>query len=518
VQLLNRILHVSFWLIIGLSSRSTLLAAPIPQQTIPCPSSPDTYRLSMQAPSREQCEIIRFDRLKNTINGRSPETAYSDLAERQDIVEAIKSSKVLISGSVLRIHLAGHTPEDCQGSDWKIIAQPEESPNVVIYGASDVGAGSCGKSGENGRDATFFIALPITVLWAEVTPYIARERDPMHKGPTKAPSAPSSTEIKDCNGKPDPTSSTILPCDRDEWPVKWLYDTAWLFYNPLTQPGSAQGTISLSPVIGGGNQKLSYDLQLNPALHVPGGWLALPVTFEKDSNTKANLDSLIAGLSYEIRFVKVPDMKTWGGANCRKLPAATTDKCSNPTRSADHFTIRKPQIQLRIGPEFAPTRPRDLNMVGAATVRIPFITDFHRQPSSISVFPVLGIENGQSIVTHLPVSDTRLRGVAGVDASFRWPFDITHNFLGDKPMTIDYSYRMRWLANSEPMTDIASGGPETVSTGRHSYWRGSLNAPLSSNFQFKLTVQHGALPPDFKILDYSLSLGLTFTNPGSTEH
>lgn len=469
-------------------------AKPILQQTIPCksPDAPKTFNLLLEKPGEATCEIISFDRIRNNINGKSPQAAFPDEVERRDIVETIKGSKVLISGSILRIRLNNHDPNDCKAYDWKIVAQPKESPTIVIYGSADVGSGSCGKAGS---DALFFSAIPVTALWAEVTPYAARNDDPTHKGPGDAPSAQVNPTVKICD-KGDPSS--IVPCDRYEWPVSWLYDTAWLFYNPLTQPGSAQGTINLSPVIGGGSQKLSYDLQLNPALPVPGGWIALPVVFEKDSNNKANLDSFTAALSYEVRFVKAPNLFAAG----------------NP----DRFIIRKPQIQLRVGPELAPTSPRDLNLISGATTRLPFVIGFHRQPSSITFFPVMGVEGGQSIKSHLPVSDSILRGVAGVDASFRWPFDVTHNFLGDKPITIDYSYRMRWLAYNEPMTDIAAGETETVSNQRHSYWRGSLNAPVSSNFQFKLTVQHGALPPVFRILDYSLSLGLTFTNPGTTEH
>ncbi|HEY1938514.1 MAG TPA: hypothetical protein VGJ33_11320 [Candidatus Angelobacter sp.] len=479
-----------------------LVAAPIagqeiPQKTLPCANPESASRLLIKKQINASCEVIPFDRLQNKINKQAPDDAYADVVERRDIVESIKSSKVLISGSLLRVKLAGYSPESCEAYDWKIVAQGKESPSVVIYGASDVGAGMCGK---NESGATFLVAIPLDAIWAEITPFIARNHDPMHKGPSAAPSAQNpASSPKNCNGEDDPSAtSTIEPCDRNDWPVRWLYNTAFLFYNPFTQPGSAQGTISVSPVLGGGSQKLSYDLQFNPIVHIPGGWIGLPVTFEKDSNVKANLDSLTMGLSYEVRFVKTPNWAIVG--------------------DPDRFTIRKPQLQFRIGPELAPTSPRDLNLMGGITLRVPFAFSFHRQPSSVTFFPVLGIEDGQNIKSHLVVSDTIIRGVAGADASFRWPFDLTHNFFGDKPVTIDYSYRMRWLANDEPMTDVADGGSEIVSHRRHSYWRSSLNAPLSANFQFKLTVQHGSLPPDFRILDYSLNLGLTFTNPGTTEH
>lgn len=436
------------------------------------------------------CTFLPFDRVKNTINGNQD---AAQAPEYRDVVESIVSSKVLISGTVLKVYNSNLSVDDCEKYDWKIVAQAKESANVIVYGSSDVGAGMCGRPDPaNPIGSVFLIALPVTLEWAEVTAFNGQADDPMRKGPSPAPSV-TVKEFKNCEG--DPVVPTIQPCDIGKWPVRWLYNSAWLFYNPLTQPGSMQVTINLSPVLGGGSQKLSYDMQINPGFHVGPGWLGVPVTFEKDSNIKANLDSLTAAVSYDLRFVKNPNFTDLGPV-----------------------TVRKPQLQFRVGPEFAPTRPRDLNFVQGETVKVPFVLTFHRQPSAITFFPVIGLEAGKSLVSHFAGQDGILRGVAGADASFRWPFDITHNFLGDKPITVDYSYRMRWLANDAPFTDVANGGKELLSHQRRSYWRGSLNAPLSSTFQFKLTVQHGSLPPDFHALDYSLSLGFTFTTSGTTEH
>ncbi|MGA8430400.1 MAG: hypothetical protein WB729_11310 [Candidatus Sulfotelmatobacter sp.] len=44
--------------------------------------------------------------------------------------------------------------------------------------------------------------------------------------------------------------------------------------------------------------------------------------------------------------------------------------------------------------------------------------------------------------THVIGEDgSQLRRVAGADASMRWSFQLAHNFLGDKPIIIEYSYR-----------------------------------------------------------------------------
>jgi hypothetical protein len=71
-----------------------------------------------------------------------------------------------------------------------------------------------------------------------------------------------------------------------------------------------------------------------------------------------------------------------------------------------------------------------LNFVGSSFVKLPIVRTFHRQPSAFTVFPVAGIEGGKAIHSHVTgVDSSILRGVAGGDASFRWPFDVYAQFL-----------------------------------------------------------------------------------------
>ena len=85
-------------------------------------------------------------------------------------------------------------------------------------------------------------------------------------------------------------------------------------------------------------------------------------------------------------------------------------------------------------------------------------------------------------------------------------------------MTVDFSWRTRYLSYPEPFTDYVSGSPQTLTKQQRSYWRGSYVIPVSTLVNLKFTVQHGGLPPDFNYLGYSLNLGLTFGNPGYSEH
>ena len=73
---------------------------------------------------------------------------------------------------------------------------------------------------------------------------------------------------------------------------------------------------------------------------------------------------------------------------------------------------------------------------------------------------------------------------------------------------------MRWLAYAEPTTDVANSGTEVLAAGRRSFLRGTLIEPLTGNLQFQVTVLRGSLAPDFHSLGNTVTIGLTFANPG----
>jgi hypothetical protein len=276
--------------------------------------------------------------------------------------------------------------------------------------------------------------------------------------------------------------------------MKAVYGSTWL-YTHFGQAGSAQGSISLSPVIGTGQRQLSFDVLADPAYKAGPGWINIPLIFEKSTSQGSNLDALIVGLAYDLRALSSPN---WARSSA--------------------LILRKPQFQIRSSVEIAPTTPHDKNWTESGTMKIPFVFNFHQQPSAFTAYPVFGVEGGSHFDTHLVENNPILRGVAGVDGSFRWPFNLTHNLLGSSPITFEYSYRMRWLAYAEPMTDVANNGTEMLAAGRRSFFRGSFIEPLTPNIQFQVTALHGSLPPDFRVLGNTVVIGLTFANPGSSEH
>jgi hypothetical protein len=110
------------------------------------------------------------------------------------------------------------------------------------------------------------------------------------------------------------------------------------------------------------------------------------------------------------------------------------------------------------------------------------------------------------------------RQVVGFDSSSRFPFILTHSFLGDRPITVDFTRRTRYVSSPEHLTDYVSEIAERIMKQQRSDWRGSYIIPISTLANFKVTAQHGGLPPDFNYLGSSLNVGRTFSIPGYSEH
>jgi hypothetical protein len=121
------------------------------------------------------CTVTSFNRLKDK-TGMFGDSFVDDTTPAAPIA-AISASKALSTGSVLEIAFPdGVTAANCKNYDWKIVTQTEESPNILIYNPSDIGSGIC-------TAAKFLIALPVRVLWADVSGF---------------PQLPRSAEISSC--------------------------------------------------------------------------------------------------------------------------------------------------------------------------------------------------------------------------------------------------------------------------------------------------------------------------------
>jgi hypothetical protein len=495
------------------------------------------------------------------------------------VINAINASKVLVSGSVfIYEHVNG-----CSQWSWSVVTQTVESSNNLVYEPSDL-TYFCTQS--RGKE-TVLIVLPVHAIWASAYPRYADTKDPTwrpHEGPPKA---------LDCSGDTPESRMPpqgIRPCDVDtNTPIRRR--TGWV-YNRLALPGVSQGSISVAPIMPA--TKSTWDVQLYTSTLLGYGWAGLQLMYEHDRKSSDDLNSLTAALSYDVRIPRQPTFWTqWGSHKAdrwnRKCGLKSNGDCTPP-----YIGLRPPELNLRFGPEYSPDAfsytpkngstmalmskpknevkqylPRDLNLIGAATLRLPIIISpqigDRQEPSQITIAPVVGLEGGMrmisdGILTAMPCPFSQppqctqpqsiFRRVGGFDASARWPYNWTKNFLGDRPITVDYSYRIRWLTYEEPFSNqmwvirdndiaafIAANTASPVasenlppdkwptlipasgqSLGARIYQRITFIAPFSAYLQLRATWQHGALPPVFQYVGNEVTLGLAFSNPGSSEH
>jgi hypothetical protein len=529
-------------------------SSPKTPQVIPCLYQKDRVGSPLDFSSYGgktfDCHVDRFNRPKNKING-------VDLAPHLDVrnvplltqIWAIDSpaSKVIYTGTVLTVRVESY--EVCAARDWRITLLSEETSNVIIYGPADINE-MCTKEDY----PSLLLVVPVQVIWAEISYYPGNGKDP-----TRKPAAPVSAPTFYCGNAvqpfppPVPPGRTerlplppppggIIPCDGKDHPR--LYTNPFArSYNAITQPGASQGTISVTPSISPLNAKATtlaytYDVQLYASWKLGPGWIGTPVVLEKSTAKGADLGSFTPAISYDLPFsrwrphVRDPgrtlsvDKNQCGNliSRLRENPEPGTSEIImlNPN-CRPRASVRPPELRVQYGPELSLGYPGDVNMVGAATLRMPILLDFHHQPSAVSVFPVVGVEAGTHVLTHADPNkdiepDASFRQLTGFDSSTRIPYYFTHSFLGDKPITVDFAWRTRFLSYREPFIDYVTGNPETLTSHERSYWRGSLIVPLATFVSFKLTVQRGGLPPDFKYVGYTVNLGVTFANPGYSEH
>jgi len=494
------------------------------------------------------------------------------------IINAINGSKVPLSGSVL-IHRA---VRGCRFWSWSLVTQTTNSSNNLYYGSSDLTA-FC----TDGNDGTVLIVLPIHAIWASVYGTPANTNDPAWK-PTSAPPAghecwtgksvatspPQSIRPCDTEGHfPSDYEEKHYPDEKSHWilrrflywrPVTWVYKQQAL-------PGVSQGNISIAPIAAA--TKSTFDVQAYESMLVGPGWLGLQLMYEHDRKPADDLNSLTSAFTYDIRIPAFWNCRRgcepqnwWFERGAHQVVGAADCEgqgdCDPPI-----VGVRPAEFIARVGPEWSPDSfkytfkpaqpgqppppmqylPRDLNFVMGSTLRLPIIFNpklpwlYSRQPSQFTLAPVAGLEGGFRVISHeiglgtictivpIPVScapqpQEIFRRVAGFDASARWPYNITHNFLGDRPLTVDFSYRMRWLSYAEPFANQlhvihnVPGPAEGQSLGGRSYTRITFIAPFSAYLQIRATWQHGELPPAFQYVGNQVTFGLTFSNPGSSEH
>ena len=305
-------------------------------------------------PKNGGCMLAEFDRPRNWIGKvgegspkDGPNVTPGDDLERSGLVWAINSpgSKILYSGTIISVPYDGKPPEDCAGSDWKVVVLSQESSNVLVYGPADISEfcfDIVDPLSKKPLPKKVLLVVPVAVIWAEVFRYSGNALDPLRKAPGPVPwpdnycgQSTGKTELS-----PFPPSLAdgpdtlhhivpggIRPCDL--YRHSQVYgDPLGRAYNRLTQPGTSQGTISFIPAIGikptgplknvdtGPKENLNFDVQLYPSGVWGPGWIGLPVVFEKANTNAASLDSLTAALSYDIPFSRFRPQSSHSVGDC----------------------------------------------------------------------------------------------------------------------------------------------------------------------------------------------------------
>ncbi len=487
------------------------------------------------------------------------------------IIRAINGSRVFISGSVLVLK----DVDNCGFWAWSVLAQTGDSSNNLYYGPSDVTA-FCADE-RDGKRPTALLVLPTHAIWANVYGVRANTNDPTWK-PSPEPPVGHECWTGKAVSFPWLPKQGIEPCDKQSVPdqasnsdekANWflrrvLYwpPTAWV-YNRGAQPGVSQGSISITPIAGA--TKSTWDVQTYGSTLLGPGWIGLQGVYEHDRNLKDDLNSFTAALTYDVRSSRERYLGAWWGTSKDCAGRLLADLSPPGECGPPIFAFRPMEFIERIGPEWSPDSfkyksnattqpaqqtqylPRNLNLVMGSTLRLPLVFSpklpkIPRQPSQFALAPVGGLEGGFRMTSHPiglgttcapvphptcgPQPQEIFRLVAGVDASARSPYNFTHNFFGDRPLTVDFSYRMRWLYYKEPFANTqyaafnvpAPPPAEGQSTGERSYTRITFIQPVSAYLQLRSTWQHGSLPPLFQYVGNQVTFGLTFSNPGSSEH
>lgn len=492
-----------------------------------------------------------------------------DIIKQDDILNAINGSKVFLSGSVI----LRRDVKQCKFWAWSVVTETEDSSNNLIYGPPDLSS-FCTAS------KTALIILPVHIIWASVYGRPANTNDPSWKPTGTPPQAHACWTGEELSGppeaqgiKPCDTAPTIDPdpkaySDQNPDPILkfWYWSPVRFLSNRFAQPGVSQGSISIAPVAPSG--KGTFDIQLYLSSLLGPGWLGFQGMYEYDRNQADSFNSLTAAATYDFRlFQPEKDPRWWKewGTGSKSIKCINTDEGkpdANSDCSPPVLGIRPAELSFKGGTEWSPdsflyamNKPneqylgRDSNIVFGATLRLPFVLSprggpqvlrLIRQLSWLTIVPVAGLEGGFRVVSHDIGTDTNctialpthpcapqpgqiFRQVAGADASIRFPYSYTHNFFGDRPLTLDYSYRERWLSFEEPWAfypDLGKGqtAGSGQAAGERSYSRITFIAPISAYFNARATWQHGSLPPLYQYVGNLITFGLTFSNPGLSEH
>ena len=211
----------------------------------------------------------------------------------------------------------------------------------------------------------------------------------------------------------------------------------------FSPPGTGKGTITFT-----GKGQVTYDIPGRSCLQNRHRMVQRPGTFRARARG-ANLNSLMFAAAYDFRWLRKPNFGDL-----------------SPT---SRIIFRKPQLQLRSGPEMSPSRPgtasttghsRDWNYYMCSENRSVFrlcsISTISR-PRFPSIPFLVASRAGISRLTSRDKPHLSRRGWRR--RQFALAIQCHTQHLGSTPITFEAQYRVRWLAYAEPFADFANLPP-----------------------------------------------------------
>ena len=389
-----------------------------------------------------------------------------------------------------------HGPQNnhCSQMEIVVVGLTKQSPNVVIFGPSDIG--TIFTTGTTAATDTCQITVSGTFIWQQVN---------ARRSPTATDSYQVTTKVCGRNSH-DANSSTS-----ETVPVPLR-----IFATAFTQPGAFQASFKYSPGLNGSADQISTDIDFSPSWKTRVGWIGMSERYKYDSRPNQNPDALISSLTLQERF-----------QSCSWYSIGTPSTCPGPTPTSAPLlglTIRPIQTDLRlVSFEYAPATAYG-NLITAGRIGLPFIFTIHHQPSAFTFTPSLGMDIGGNLfgapIPHIP--STIVRGTPGGDASLRISYEKLTKYLDKKPITITAKYRAFIPARDELLTTLPSGSGGvpvyTLSSKTRHFAQSDVSIPLTKYVSAGFSYLFGSLPPSFRQFDHNIQISIKAQSQADYEH
>jgi|GEM_PF-6130303 len=381
-------------------------------------------------------------------------------------------------------------PDHCSQMEIVVVGLTRQSPNVVIYGPSDIGTILTVTQSDTAD--TCEITVPGTFMWQQVS---------VRRSPTATDSYLVTTKVSLPGAVPPPPSHSVIVPLRP-------------FVTAFTQPGAFQSTFKYSPGLNGAADQFSTDVDFSPSWPTKIGWIGIAERYKYDSRPNQNPDALISSLTLQQRSHKC----SW-----YSFPASLTCPDANPAKPPS-VTIRPAQLDVRLlSFEYAPGTGYG-NVISSGRIGLPFVFTIHHQPSAFTLTPGFGMDAGTNVVgSPIPgIPGFVLRGTPGADASLRVGYERLTKYLDKKPITISARYRAYIPTRDELLTTFSStsGKPPifSLSSKTRHFAQADVSIPLTKYVTAGFSYLFGSLPPSFRQFDHNIQISIKAQSQADYEH